>query len=312
MDDVKYVLDQLELAFDIAGYALDSDGELLACIRKPNDYFLKLLRELVNRFNTESRDKMIPGLYAVEKNIYFWCFALEDGASCIFGPAGGEFLNGSQLEAFRHDHHLSSGELKLPGFSLLKLFNLICMSCYMMTGRRYEEKDIRKANAQNVSVGQADVVDYQIYRYNEDSTRSSYEIERRWIGYIEAGDVDAISERTMSQSEATRIYEGIGVMAYNDFKQTEYMVVSCVTLATRAAIRGGVPPLICYELSDLFLQKRSSRSTWPPTVLMRSVRPVSWLPSGKYIWKPERQRPSALHCPSAALPSGIRRFMTGM
>lgn len=257
MGDVKYVLDQLELAFDMAGYVLGGDGELLEYGRKPNDYLLKLLRELVDRFNTEPRDQRIPGLYAVEKNIYFWCFGLTDGASCIFGPAGGEFLTASQLDAFRHRLHLGPDELRLTHFSILKLFNVICMSCYMMTGRRYEEKDLRRANAQNVEIGQGDVVDYEIYRYNADSTRSSYEIERRWLGYIEAGDVAAISERTMPQSEATRIFEGIGVMAYSDFKQAEYMVVSCVTLATRAAIRGGVPPLSCYELSDLYLQKTS-------------------------------------------------------
>lgn len=257
MGNAKYVLDQLELAFDIDGYVLGGDGELLEYIRKPNEYLLKLLHELVDRFNTEPRDQMVPGLYAVEKNIYFWCFGLNDGASCIFGPAGGDFLTGSQLDAFRHHHHLGPDDLKLTHFSLLKLFNLICMSCYMLTGRCYEEKDIRKANGQDVEVGQADVVDYQIYRYNADSTRSSYDIERRWMGSIEAGDVKAIREQTTLQSEVTRIYEGIGVMAYNDFKQTEYVVVSCVTLATRAAIRGGVPPLTCYELSDLFLQKTS-------------------------------------------------------
>ena len=51
------------------------------------------------------------------------------------------------------------------------------------------------------------------------------------------------------------MYDGIGVMADDDFKQMEYMVVSCVTLATRAAIRGGVPPFVCYENISIFSYK---------------------------------------------------------
>ncbi|MCD8380080.1 MAG: hypothetical protein LUC95_07180 [Lachnospiraceae bacterium] len=49
----------------------------------------------------------------------------------------------------------------------------------------------------------------------------------------------------------------IGKVAELPRKQWEYAVVSSVTLSTRAAILGGVPPATAYALSDTMLQKLS-------------------------------------------------------
>lgn len=48
-----------------------------------------------------------------------------------------------------------------------------------------------------------------------------------------------------------------GVMSHSETKQIEYGVVSVITVATRAAIRGGVDPFRAYDISDLYLQKLS-------------------------------------------------------
>ena len=257
MDKISYAFGQIEAVFDIAGFWLGTDGTVLKGSRNANEYLSRLLADLQRRFYNETKDQHIPGIYSVEKNVYFWCFALEEGNTCIFGPAGGEFLTSIQMDAFRHHYHLGAKNFLIPRFPILKLIRLMCLSCYMMTGAKLDEDDVRKANAGNMQVVEADIVDYQLYRYNEDKTRQSYEAERKWISYIEEGNVEALNENTISQKELMRMYDGIGVMADNDFKQMEYMVVSSVTLATRAAIRGGVPPFVCYEISDLFLQKTS-------------------------------------------------------
>lgn len=257
MDKITYVFGQMEAVFDIAGFLLSADGAVLKGSRSANEYLVTLLTGLYHKFCNETKDQQIPGISMAEKNIYFWCFTLTDGNTCIFGPAGGEFLTGAQLESFRHHYHLGIKDFQIPRYPILKLINLMCMSCFMMTGVQLNEDEVRKANAGNMEVVEADIVDYQLYRYNEDKTRQSYEIERKWIGYIEEGNVESLNKNTISQKELIRMYDGIGVMADDDFKQMEYMVVSCVTLATRAAIRGGVPPFVCYETSDLFLQKTS-------------------------------------------------------
>lgn len=54
-------------------------------------------------------------------------------------------------------------------------------------------------------------------------------------------------------------FESVGTLAKdNDFKQIEYTLVTSISLAVHAAIRGGVPPFNCYEASDLLLQKAAA------------------------------------------------------
>jgi AraC-like DNA-binding protein len=61
-------------------------------------------------------------------------------------------------------------------------------------------------------------------------------------------------------------------MAQNPFKQYEYMVCSCIALATRAAIRGGLDPTSAYAASDLLNQRLEKCRTIPDILrLQRDV-----------------------------------------
>ena len=50
----------------------------------------------------------------------------------------------------------------------------------------------------------------------------------------------------------------VGRMSNNDLKQMQYFAVCCITLAIRAAIRGGVSEIRAYNLSDEYIQKIDS------------------------------------------------------
>lgn len=82
-----------------------------------------------------------------------------------------------------------------------------------------------------------------------------YEIEEMFFGCIERGDVEGVKKMLSTLWQQSVV---IGRMSNNDLKQMQYFAVCCATLATRAAIRGGVSETTAYNISDEYIQKIDS------------------------------------------------------
>lgn len=76
--------------------------------------------------------------------------------------------------------------------------------------------------------------------------------ERAFLQYIVMGDVAAADELIASVSANGFVIEA-GEMSKSDVRQAVYMVVSTVTIFTRAAIDHGLPEDIAYNISDSYL-----------------------------------------------------------
>jgi len=85
----------------------------------------------------------------------------------------------------------------------------------------------------------------------DDIYRHSYNYEKLFLDQIKAGDIDGMK----SGGRAKNADKYIGRMAQKPIKHFEYMICSAITLATRAAIEGGLDPGSAYALSDLYLQR---------------------------------------------------------
>ena len=81
---------------------------------------------------------------------------------------------------------------------------------------------------------------------------NSMDYENRILQIVKNGDTEAMKAL---MNEDRFDMDSVGVMAVNNQKQTEYMMVAFITLATRAAIDGGLNPEKAYELGDLYLQQ---------------------------------------------------------
>lgn len=193
----------------------------------------------------------IPVLYGIGENIYVWIFSLEE-KYYVFGPVCTNQVTPLQVHNFVHQYHLKEKNINVSGFSLNQLLNLTEFSYYGITGIKLSyEKQGMKVQDLLQTMQSKDKTEYDLYRFNEEKKRNQYEEELNWYYKIKEGD----SERSKKRIDKSA---GIGTLAKNsDYKQMEYMTVSRITLATRAAIEGGVPPLVAYETSDLLLQKIS-------------------------------------------------------
>lgn len=77
-----------------------------------------------------------------------------------------------------------------------------------------------------------------------------YKMETMLYGYIEQGDWDQLSNALKGIDLIV-----VGRLSRNDTRQMQYAAVSCVTLAIRAAIAGGMDDIDAYNLSDRYIQQ---------------------------------------------------------
>lgn len=88
------------------------------------------------------------------------------------------------------------------------------------------------------------------------SFNNSYEVENKILGLIEKGNIEGLKNFV---THSTTIHEGI--IASNAIRQAKNTTIVMITLATRAAIRGGLPTEMAFQLSDLYIQKLENLTT---------------------------------------------------
>lgn len=83
---------------------------------------------------------------------------------------------------------------------------------------------------------------------------TSSDIDRRYTYADELLRFKAVEEGNVAYKSA-RTAPPVGVMSTGDpVRQSKNMIITYVTLITRAAMRGGLPPEIAYNLSDHYIQ----------------------------------------------------------
>lgn len=83
-----------------------------------------------------------------------------------------------------------------------------------------------------------------------------YDEEQREFGAIEAGDLEQL-QKSLSENYAGKI----GILARDPVRHAKNLAIVVITLASRAAMRGGLEPEIAYSLSDSYIQKAEELHT---------------------------------------------------
>ena len=118
--------------------------------------------------------------------------------------------------------------------------------------------DLVAANCMDSSMEDAIMEDYSTLvfdRREQEQPHNPYDQELREFTSIELGDVDML-RRSLQED-----YTGkIGTLAKDEVRQMRNRAIVVITLASRAAIRGGLLPEISFSMSDVFIQSIEAES----------------------------------------------------
>lgn len=129
----------------------------------------------------------------------------------------------------------------------IKLLVLLCLD------KKISEEEIweRNKNTYKSVIEIKKSISQEFFVRNENTEKHNpYEQELREMESIENGD-----ENTLRKS-ISEVYEGqIGILAKNPLRHHKNVAIGNVTLASRAAIRGGVDAEISFSMADIFIRQ---------------------------------------------------------
>lgn len=110
-----------------------------------------------------------------------------------------------------------------------------------------------------------------IYNELESKAHTAYEAEKLFYTCIEQGDTERLSY-TMDEFFSNGLV--IGKLSENNLRQMQYWAVSCITLAIRYAIEGGLCESEAYEMSDKMIRcvdSMTSSESIPPFLQEKAI-----------------------------------------
>lgn len=148
-----------------------------------------------------------------------------------------------------------AGMQSLVAFPLMSMLQMLCMVYFAFTGKRKtldeiaiheEEQTFLKGEIEKDESDRA-VASAETYARNP---YNAFDTENRLMDMVMRGDLAAINEY-VSRMPAVRS----GIVAQEQLRQSKNIFIVTTTLASRAAIRGGMEVTSALALSDTYIQK---------------------------------------------------------
>lgn len=254
LERYEYIRSILNQLFHIEIIILTSERILLSGCKAPSYQMNVLLKKLDAQYILGAKYQIIM----IEENIYFGIVPLKNDQICIVGPIGGENLSEKQLWNYQRRFRVRQDAYRMSRHSILKIDKIIDLTGYILNETSYRDEKTIRFDKEDVQ--EHDLINHQIQNGLEERARFTYQYEQQYFQMIENGEADKIYQIISDENNAYPIdaLQKVGTVAKDsDFKQMEYLTVTAVALASRAAIRGNARPDVCYDLSDLFLQRIS-------------------------------------------------------
>lgn len=212
--------------------------------------------ELLEEIQEHVGSKNHPVVYTeAEGSMFYWGFFWED-TYYLLGPMHAQPLSFSEERGYLHRRKIKRRDFPLKECTIAESFSVISLIYFVISGRTFTEKNILDTFTIDWQQFQEEMIFQKIDWSAEDHTHMPYQFERKWYQSIRDG-----KGNFRTQEEEASLIDRVGVLAKGSaLKQLEYMNVAQITLAARAAIDGGVPPMQAYQMSDLFMQKCSQCS----------------------------------------------------
>lgn len=201
------------------------------------------------------------GYYAADHFLYYGIVNSEN-RKVVIGPSSQSFPGDQELRelAFKADvppelvPDFVSAMKSLARLPLENILQLLCTINYVLNGEKKTLRDVAIYDREQEALRASDFITNAEARFQERDPGSrphnTYDIENILMNFIRKGDTAALRE-WLSNAPPT----SGGILSPNQLRQVKNIFIVTATLASRAAIRGGMLQEDSFALSDAYIQK---------------------------------------------------------
>ncbi|MGN1344237.1 MAG: helix-turn-helix domain-containing protein [Traorella sp.] len=210
--------------------------------------------------------KEIPALLKLSGNIHYmidsnnlsWgiIHLQNDKEAIVLGPVSSVMW--TRQASFEITQFISNEEerklvqntlLQLSFYSLEKLFHFMGHIYSYIYKEDYSVLDIFKISDDIHHLPIEQLHSNATFENRENlQSHNSYAFEQKYLEMLRQGDIDALINLFQNAPDIQ-----VGKVAQTSLRQVKNIFIAAVTLATRASIEGGLPPVEAYNLSDIYI-----------------------------------------------------------
>ena len=253
-------LECLKNLYDLLGIPIYVIREGTCPFRRPQEAEACLPQEAdpdyAERMYEEARRHNKPVLYLETGRIYYGLYYI--GKTCYtFGPVSRFTLSRSETKEYLDSHHCG-GSLQIQRMGVHSMIRVLSLLSLFITGEplSYEEVHFIYMPYSEETTDWNAEEDIEFYRIAQSEYgrvhRGGMDFETRMLEMIKSGDAAGVADALYTDPPDLSDFGEVSAQAV---RQVEYMIVTSITLSTRAAIAGGMNAEDAYVLGDVYLQK---------------------------------------------------------
>ena len=252
MDRVTIGLKKAYRGWGIPGHLYSRQGEILAAGQEAQ---FTLPKKMLEHMFSYLGQQNHPAVYSDPSGICFLLFFCGENLAAL-GPVALTRITEMEEKKYLFERIRTERKLQIPYVPYNRAVSCLSTVCLLATGDHHDENEFIRLTDRTEEEIWTEIIHNVFYHEEEEEKRYSYADELKWLEALERGELERPDNVDINKMLA-HLYR-VGVLTTKgDIKQAEYMMVITITLASRAAIRGGVDPFAAYQVSDVYLQRLS-------------------------------------------------------
>ena len=194
----------------------------------------------------------LPYVIAESDKYYYGLYRGDDHMAVILGPIALIEPTVKEKNDYIKRYQIQTNVTKITVKTIFYLARTLAIIYNYNTGQNISIQDIFNSYSENNMMQEIDMENevYSLENSEKEKENLSFFNTQKLKNLIMQGDCDAL-EKAMDSFEN----EHMGVFTASLYKRYEYMAVTSVSIHVQAAVEGGVPSSIAYDLSDIYCRR---------------------------------------------------------
>lgn len=265
LDDLEYITKLFYELFYIPLFIFDHQGTLLFQVPNPSieSPFYTQKNSWLYEVHSEKKQPDMPAFFQSPYLENYFSISLRANGLCdgflIAGPVLNMKLSDEAIISMANDFYQMAKKQEIimyyHSLPVIKRIDFIHMSCalyYMIYGKKVDVSEVyKKQNLEETKEGKIEEPFVQISekRQNDQATINTL-TEKKLFSLIKSGKKDELSQILNTQYDM----ESGQLSKKSHLRSMKNLTIAGITLATRAAVEGGLNEIIAYNLSDSLIQ----------------------------------------------------------
>ncbi|MCH1625813.1 helix-turn-helix domain-containing protein [Ferdinandcohnia quinoae] len=261
-ETLEYVCKLLFNSYNISIFCMDNEGDLVFEYSYNSLYnpLYPSKKEFLKQFFIQDEPCHIPIFKTTQNLENYFSIKLQENKCILVGPVLYSRLSDESVKGIINDSHLKINQdvlvqhyLSLPILSHLNFINMSMVLYYMLFQQQLDLVDILQNDEMlEMKMDKLETPDFYISeRRQKSSTFFDPLAEKKIFDCIKEGKTEELIKHIKSLPETVEL----GVLSKTShLRSQKNLGVAIITLATRAAVDGGIYPEIAFTISDLFIQ----------------------------------------------------------